>query len=640
MDLAAAEQVLKDQFGLSRFRIGQAEIIEAMLKEHSLLAVMPTGAGKSLCYQLPALLSTKMTLVISPLIALMQDQVDALIAKGIKATYLNSQVDPFERRIRIESAIQGDYDLLYLAPERLSNSSFIEDLKQMPIDRIAVDEAHCVSQWGHDFRPDYREIAVVAKELGVKQIAAFTATATKEVRDDIVELLGLKQKDKSHKVFVYGFKRDNLHLYLKAVDKMRHKVGHIIHIAQNIDGSGIIYCSTRKNVEKLCATLEEHGFSVGAYHGGLPDQERIDVQQRFMNNELRLMVATNAFGLGIDKADIRFVIHYDVPGSLEAYYQEAGRAGRDGQPATCVLFFNYADIRVHQFFIDQIGENGDLSASRIKKLQAIERAKLRTMVSYCYADECRQGLILKHFGEKDHASCGLCDFCEDKTPLYIRERANVKDKKKNSIPLSDARELDADEFIIVQKLLSAYARSKGRLSKKRMMGLVKATAHDMDDDLRQSKSWGILKDYSEHFIEQLTASFIEAELICLHPSRSDVYLLTKNALDILRGESSLHISFPCETKKGKKRKEKKLSKTISLNENDKTLFYALRNWRKEEAEKRNIPAFIIAHDSLLERVAESRPQSIEELLAIKGIGNKKAEDIGDSLLAEIKAYSA
>jgi ATP-dependent DNA helicase RecQ len=363
------EDALRRHFGHPDFRPGQLEVVQAVVAGQPVLALMPTGAGKSLCYQLPALLDEAgATLVVSPLIALMKDQVDALAARGLPATFVNSQLAPEERRRRVERARAGEYALIYVAPERFRDPGFLAGLRGARINRMAVDEAHCISQWGHDFRPDYRLLPEAARTLQIPQICAFTATATPEVRRDITRSLQLEQP----LLFARGFSRDNLTLRVIQVPRMAVKIDHLVGLARHFDrGSGIVYAATRKHVDSLCETLRDAGLSVGGYHAGLDEGQRTGMQQRFMAGEVRIMVATNAFGMGIDKPDIRFVAHYDVPGSLEAYYQEAGRAGRDGEPAECVILFNYADVRVHEFFIEQIG--ADTGERRAGERRAGER---------------------------------------------------------------------------------------------------------------------------------------------------------------------------------------------------------------------------------------------------------------------------
>src|SRR5687768_3086510 len=339
---------LRQHFGFQDFRDGQREVIESILAGKDAVVVMPTGSGKSLCYQLPALMLDGATVVVSPLIALMKDQVDALHARGLPATFVNSSIDEREQRSRIEGLRRGEFKLVYVAPERFRSGRFLDALKSINVSLFAVDEAHCISTWGHDFRPDYLRLKAMSQTLSARQTLALTATATPYVRQDIIQQLGLSKPE----TFVSGFDRPNLTIDVVHTERERHKFSHIKRLAKAHDGSGIIYASTRKAVEQVTAELREFGLRVTAYHAGMTDSMRVRAQEDFMTGRTQMIVATNAFGMGIDKADIRFVAHHQIPGSIEAYYQEIGRAGRDGLPSSCVLLFNYADKNTHDFFIE------------------------------------------------------------------------------------------------------------------------------------------------------------------------------------------------------------------------------------------------------------------------------------------------
>lgn len=668
------EAALERHFGFSTFRPGQRDVIEAVVAGRPVLAVMPTGAGKSLCYQLPALLSRGVTLVVSPLIALMQDQVDGLAARGIAATCINSHVSPEERSRRLAAACSGAYQLLYVAPERLRYDGFIEILRGVGIDRLAVDEAHCVSQWGHDFRPDYRELPRAAAALGNPQVIAFTATATPEVRQDIVELLGLDQADggRGPDVFVHGFKRDNLRLRVVPVQRIRDKVEHLDALAQaQQEGSGIIYCSTRKNVDKIADALESRGFAMGRYHGGLDEGQRSEAQRAFMSGEARIMVATNAFGMGIDKADIRFVAHHDLPGSLEAYYQEAGRAGRDGLPADCVILFNYADVHVHQFFIDQIGNGADdrgmppSPPAQVARLQGLERSKLRRMLDYCYAEDCRQHLVLRYFGERSSGGCGACDLCDagvgEAPPSWALPRSSsapARRKKASAqaeVALAPAAIPDDGQLVLLQKILSAYARSRGRLTVPRIIALLRGTAREMPEDLAESRSAGMLAGASAALLETVIAELLVAGALRTLPHRARVHVLTEAGVALLRGERTLELRLPVSEAmapaKGRSRRRKSAAaKSVQagaeavvddeLGDADPALLAALVAWRRELARENSVPAYVIAHDLVLARVASAMPRNERDLLAIKGIGPAKVERYGEELLAAVRGHLA
>src|SRR5581483_5541354 len=346
--LQFAKDTLEKYFGFNGFLEGQSEVIESVLEGHDCLVVMPTGGGKSLCYQLPALMRDGITLVISPLIALMKDQVDGLRERGIKATFINSSLSFEEQRSRLNKVRQGDYQLLYIAPERFRSEWFRDVLRDAQISLFAIDEAHCVSQWGHDFRPDYLRLRQACESIGRPQMIALTATATPFVRADIIRELRLREP----RHFIAGFNRPNLHLRIAHPNTEAEKLKEIRKLIKRADGSGIIFSATRKSAETVAAKLMESGYSAEAYHAGMTDENRIQIQDRFMNGHVKVIVATNAFGMGVDKADIRFVAHYQMPDSIESYYQEIGRAGRDGKPAECLLLFNYADKRTQDFFIE------------------------------------------------------------------------------------------------------------------------------------------------------------------------------------------------------------------------------------------------------------------------------------------------
>ncbi len=660
-------------FGHGSFRPGQREVIEAVVAGHPVLAVMPTGAGKSLCYQLPAMLSSGTSLVVSPLIALMQDQVDALAERELPATFINSHVPPAERDRRLARACAGDYKLLYVAPERLRNGRFISALRGARLDRMIVDEAHCVSQWGHDFRPDYRELPRAARALGVDQLCAFTATATPEVRDDICELLGLDRArgGRGPEVFVHGFRRENLRMHVVPVQRLRDKIAHITALAeQSEEGSGIVYSATRKNVDKVATQLEERGLSVGRYHAGMSERERAAAQRAFMSGEARIMVATNAFGLGIDKPDTRFVAHHELPGSLEAYYQEAGRAGRDGLPADCVLFFNYADVHVQQFFIERVGAGGDPGPhaapipAQIARLQTIERAKLRRMLDYCYTEDCRQHLILRYFGEgvPQGEGCGACDLCATRlgevapdwaqpkhaiAPSKRKRKRDGEAKPREPVTLEPAALPNADQLVLVQKILSAYARSKGRLSRPRIIALLRGTGKEMPEDLAKSRSAGILARTPARLLQAVIEELVARGALRAVPRRQHVYVLAALGVSLLRGEAAVALSLPSSAaikgrhshntstwsgKPGAKPAEEKVLDA------DPALLEALRRWRLEVSREQVVPAYVVAANRVLERIAAARPRTSDELLAVKGVGQAKVRRYGEALLEAIRRH--
>ena len=640
---ATLEETLERYFDFQSFRPGQRDIVKSVLEGTPVLAVMPTGAGKSLCYQLPALLQSGSTLVVSPLIALMKDQVDALRQRGIEATYINSQLSSMERTQRAEDMERGRYRLIYVAPERFRDELFVTHLKRTDIATLAVDEAHCVSQWGHDFRPDYRRLAEVVERLDIPQITAFTATATPEVRDDIVEGLGLS----SPKIFIHGFARENLHLRVVPVKKLNHKIDIIINLLHHEPtASGIIYVSTRKNALKVAEALRNARIASDIYHGGLSEKSRNRAQEKFMRGKVRVMVATNAFGMGIDKPDLRFVIHHDMPGSLEAYYQEAGRAGRDGLPSECILLFNYVDARVHEFFIDRIGEPEDFSGATktppspqtIQRLQNLERAKLRRMLDYCYANLCRHHLILNYFGETLSAElCGQrCDLCDERekrrAPEWTIPSTIVEPKKKIAAvkkAQTPRRKPTEDEIVLLQKILSAVARSRGRLSVSGLVSLVRGTGKKLPGDLLESKSMGILRQERTTYLSQILDDLLRVGALRFGVGAHRRPILTSLGIDVMKRVQGIELHFP----------EKSLDPEDVPRDCDESLYELLVEKRRLLAGRDSVPPYVVAHNKVLMHLAHKKPTSLESMLAIKGIGPARAERYGEEFLGTIRLFA-
>ena len=658
---------LARHFGFSAFRPGQREVIDAVVAGRNVLAVMPTGAGKSLCYQLPAVLDEGTTLVISPLIALMKDQVEALTARGVAATLINSHIAPAERQRRLQAARDGAYRLLYLAPERLRVPGFVETLRGAPLTRMAVDEAHCISQWGHDFRPEYRELPRAMRALGITQVCSFTATATPEVRQDIVEALDLGHSPLSRpQLIVHGFARDNLTLRVIPLRRQRHKLDLLLRLTRSLDsgsGGGIVYAATRKRVDKVAQALSATGRPVGRYHAGLEPHERDTVQGRFMRGELTVVVATNAFGMGIDKPDIRFVAHHDLPGSLEAYYQEVGRAGRDGLPAECPILFSHADVHVHEFFIDQIGtEAGDrarsrpLSAQQVQALQRLERAKLRRMLDYCYTTTCRHQLLLRYFGERTNgAECvRLCDRCLERDGRHPPDWA--RDQNASGSPVSAARrapptraaqppgetraarppsetrpaQLPGEaQTLLVQKVLSAFARAGGRLTSAQVVALLRGTARRPPADLRASRSFALLAGHPASGLRAIVAELVARQALTATAAERSRYRLTPLGAALMRRERTIPLRLPASTAE---------PGAAGPAAEDRGLFDALVQTRRELARQQSVPPYVVAHDAVLRRLAAQRPTTDDELLAVKGIGPAKLARFGQPLLATVRRF--
>ncbi len=430
-------ETLKYYFGHDGFRPGQEKLVDALLAGHDALGIMPTGAGKSMCYQIPALMTPGITLVVSPLISLMKDQVMSLISAGVPAAYLNSSLTPRQLDLATERACQGAYRIIYVAPERLDTLSFRRFAMNAPISFIAVDEAHCVSQWGQDFRPSYLKIADFIESLPKRPpVGAFTATATKRVRDDIIRFLRLQHPVEA----ATGFDRPNLFF---EVLQPKHKDEALLELLrERKDQSGIIYCATRKGVEDVADKLEDAGYSVGTYHAGMSDGDRQKNQEAFQEDRIRVMVATNAFGMGIDKSNVNYVIHYNMPRSMEAYYQEAGRAGRDGSQASCILLYSGADIFTAKWMIDHAEPNEELTAEERKAVRDEDLRRMESMISYCTDGRCLRGFILRYFGETAPERCTTCGNC---VKTHLADVVSVIRKPKKHVPVVPHKETPKEE---------------------------------------------------------------------------------------------------------------------------------------------------------------------------------------------------
>jgi len=588
--LQKARAVLKEYFGYSSFKKGQEEVIESILRGRDTLVIMPTGGGKSVCYQLPALLLPGLTLVFSPLISLMKDQVDALNSLGISGAFINSSLSFAEEEECLRQARKGRLKLLYIAPERLDSPRFLQAIRNLPVSLVAVDEAHCVSQWGHDFRPSYRLIEPFIKELPRRPVvAAFTATATAEVRQDIVTMLGLQ----APKSVVTGFNRENLSFTVLRGENKREFL--LSYLTQKKEQAGIIYAATRKEVDNIYAFLSKKGFAVGRYHAGLSDEEKTNAQDRFLYDDIRIMVATNAFGMGIDKSNVRYVIHYNLPKNMEAYYQEAGRAGRDDEPGECILLFSPQDIMVQKYLIEQSAAAPERKASEYKKLQA--------MVDYCHTSQCLRKFILQYFGERNVPDeCGNCGNCNGSHELVD---ATVQSQMVFSCILRMREQFGVS---LVSEVL------KGSNSKRvRQYGF---------DNL---STYGLMKDRTLKQISDLINVLVAEGYIQLSEGKYPVASLTPRAYAVLKG------------------REKVLLKTRPASAGptvEDVLFEQLRELRKEIAQKQGIPPYIVFSDSTLREMAVKLPLEREAMLAIKGVGKKKFELYGEPFLEYIKIYAA
>lgn len=563
-------------------------MIESILSGCDTLGIMPTGGGKSICYQIPALIFDGVTLVISPLISLMKDQVDTLINNGISATFINSSIDQDEVENRVRRVAQGEYKLLYIAPERLESARFRNLIRSLSIGLVAVDEAHCISAWGHDFRPSYRAIAPMLRELsGQPVISAFTATATKEVTADISRLLNMKNP----RVFVTGFDRENLSFMVVRGENKRDFIER--YIETNRNQSGIIYAATRKEVDGLHQFLRSKGIAAGKYHAGMSEAERAEFQDKFLYDDVRVMVATNAFGMGIDKSNVRYVIHYNMPKTMEAYYQEAGRAGRDGEPGECVLLFNPQDIQTQKFLLEQ----SELTPER----KAFEYKKLQTMVDYCHTTRCLRQFILQYFGEEAPETCENCGNCQD-------DREQI------------------DRTVDAQKVFSCVRRMHERFGITLVAKVLKGSKSQkvLQFGFDKLTTYGIMQAYTEKEIADFIQVLVAEGYLRLTEGQYPTIRLTTRAVNVLKGQETVS------------QKEQRKTKKIVA---DDALFEQLRSLRKELAEQEKVPPYIIFPDSALREMSAMMPQDKASMLAVKGVGQAKWDKYGEAFLQVIKAYA-
>ena len=596
-------KILKKVFGYSSFRKGQAEIIEAITQSRDALGVMPTGAGKSLCYQIPAIMSDGLTVVISPLISLMKDQVDALLQNGVEAASINSAVE-WEEAVDVFRQVRaGGIKLLYVAPERLEGEGFAEFLRSVPISHVIVDEAHCVSQWGHDFRPSYLNIAPVIASLPQRPpVAAFTATATPEVSCDIVRQLQLQDPFR----LTTGFDRENLFFHVEAPTDKNSAM--MQYVSQYPGASGIIYCSTRKTVEAVCERLRANKIKAVRYHAGLSDEERRKNQEKFIYDKAQVMVATNAFGMGIDKSNVRYVLHYNMPSNIDAYYQEAGRAGRDGLPSDCILFFGQRDIMTSRFFIQQSPEETRAAGYR----------KLRAMVDYCHTGECLRGYILKYFGETNvPEKCAACGNC------------------------TETREL-VDITLEAQKLLSCVYRmaeaSGGRKFGASMLADVirGSRRHEvLELGFDAISTYGLLKDRSKENVRDIINYLVAENFLQAESGDFPVLSFTERTMPFLRAATPL-VMRRTEEKAAKTERIKKHKESADLLNAD--LFEELRALRRAIADKDDVPPYVVFSDKTLTAMCDMLPSTDEDFLEVPGIGATKLERYGDAFLTAINGW--
>lgn len=599
-------ELLKKYFGHDSFREGQDVLIDHIIDKRDVLGVMPTGGGKSICYQLPALLMDGVTVIVSPLIALMKDQVDSLNENGISATYLNSTITTEESYFREEAIRDGQYTLIYVAPERLLTDSFVRLCQSIEIDLVAVDEAHCISQWGHDFRPSYKNIPAFINEMNQRPIvAAFTATATKIVIEEIVRLLELKNPYE----LTTGFDRENL---LYRVIKPRDKFKYLKEWIEAKDPmwSGIVYCSTRKSVESLSEKLSAKGISVEGYHGGMTSEVRTRVQDNFMRDHTKLIVATNAFGMGIDKPDVRYVIHYNMPKNMEAYYQEAGRAGRDGEPSECLLMYSPSDIVKQKMLMT-------LNNSSQERLDVL-RENLQYLVNYCHSDSCLRDEIVAYFGEdKSGENCGSCGNCLDDSDFV-------------------------DMTTEAQKILSCIYRMKERFGLGIVIQVLRGSKNKrvISLGLNQLTTYGILSDLSEGALREIIMNLIARGYIHMTTDEYPILKLTSLSKAVLSGHEQIMVKqerVNIKDSKGKRKSRGK--KSVVRPENfDETLFDLLADKRSELANKKGVARYMIFSNKTLENMVIEKPLDDESFLEVNGVGENKLNNYGEDFMGVIKAY--
>ena len=618
------QAILQERFGFRSFRDGQEALIDAILDGRDAFGVMPTGGGKSLCYQIPALLLEGLTLVISPLISLMKDQVAALKEAGIPAAYLNSSLTAAQQREVLRRGETGAYRLLYVAPERLLSEGFLTIAAGQRISLLAVDEAHCVSQWGQDFRPNYLDIPVFVRSLSRRPvIAAFTATATREVGEDIVRLLELREPCR----VVTGFDRPNLYFDVR---RERDKFSWLkSYLSAHREKSGIVYCATRKTVEQVCEKLKAAGFAATRYHAGLDDTERRENQDDFSYDRATVMVATNAFGMGIDKSNVSFVIHYNMPKNIESYYQEAGRAGRDGAPADCILLFSSGDVITAKYLISNGSDREQVSDELREGLLARDLRRLRQMEDYCKTAGCYRGALLDYFGEAHPPTCDRCGNCLDAEIGFTGET------------------VEEDITLAAQKILSCVRRVERQnrvglgetMLVRVLLGSREKTLLEREYDLLST--YGIMKGTSRNLLHEYIRLLEKKGFLTRPPGEFDVLQTTERADGVLfRGEQVLWRHAAPEAQKRGQKAAATGEKPDAADQADQGLFEKLRVLRAALARQAKVPAYVVFHDATLLDLAKQQPTTGEELSAVSGIGEQKAAKYGQAVLDAISEWKA
>ncbi|MCC7201252.1 MAG: DNA helicase RecQ [Nitrospirae bacterium] len=599
-------ETLQKYFGYKSFYPLQEDIIREVLSQNDVFVLMPTGGGKSLCYQLPALLFDGLTIVISPLIALMKDQVDGLLADGISAAFINSSLNYLEIEARKQDLTANRIKILYIAPERLLMPEFLQFIQRLDVSLFAIDESHCISEWGHDFRPEYRQLSMLKEKFPGVPVMALTATATPNVRRDIVSQLRLN----NCRVFNASFNRDNLYYQIRQKDNPFKQLLH--YLGGRKRDSGIIYCQSRKSVEELAERLQDKGFRALPYHAGLTSEIRSGNQERFIHDDAEIIVATIAFGMGIDKPNVRYVIHYDLPRSIEGYYQETGRAGRDGLKSECILFFSYADkFKIEHFIENKTDEREKLSAYR----------QLREIIAYCESNVCRRRVLLAYFGEDfDKPGCGNCDIC-----LEPREQF--------------------DGTIAAQKILSCVYRTGERFGITYVTDVLTGSRNQkvLENGHDKIKTYGVGTEYPRAQWQSFTRELIQLEYLKLDGDKYPVLKLNEKSRPVLFNNEKVYLTKPeerlhaAEDKRTRENPRDKRSKDEGM-DYDHTLFERLRTLRKTLADNEKTPPYVIFHDTALKEMSAYLPKNLDDFRKIRGVGEQKLKKYGEVFISEISGY--
>lgn len=594
--LSASEQILQDVFGYQAFRTGQQEVIEAVADGQDCLVIMPTGGGKSLCYQIPALMREGLTLVISPLISLMKDQVDQLSANGVAAAYLNSTMSREAMQETYRAMQDGEVKLVYVSPERVLTRDFLERLYDMPLSMVAVDEAHCISQWGHDFRPEYAALGTLKQHFDQLPIMALTATADETTRHDIVSRLSLVEPH----VYLGSFDRPNIRYTLQEKYK---PMSQLTRYLGGVRGQcGIVYCNSRKRVEQITEKLCDSGIRAAAYHAGLEHDERARVQEGFQRDDIHIVVATVAFGMGINKPNVRFVVHYDIPRNIESYYQETGRAGRDGLPAEAVMFYDPSDLAWLRRCLDEKEEGPQ---------KQVEGHKLNAMGAFAEAQTCRRQVLLNYFGEYREEPCGNCDICLDPPKRF----AAVE---------------------VAQKALSCVYRVNQSFGINHVVDVIRGMQNQRIREHGHEKlsTYGIGREHSHEFWVSILRQLVHRGFLTQSIVRSSTLQLTEKARAVLRAEVELELAVPRLDIATRSAKSDKLANR----QYDKKLFAKLRKLRKAIADEEDLPPYVVFNDASLMEMAEMLPTSAGEMLAVNGVGHRKLEKYGNAFLNVIEDH--